>query len=178
MATEKEKTKITTNIIIALIVCFALGFGAGWYVQGSRVGSPDKELGAPGQATEEELGESLGQLAAPAGISLAGDNIQIAVADQSAGETVKVDTASLAQVSWLAVRDYQGGAMGSILGAKRLEGGKHREVVVELLRPTQPNQDYIIVVYLDDGDLAFDSKRDQLVKKDGQPWIAATFKII
>lgn len=82
--------------------------------------------------------------------------------DQPAGDSVRVVEARLSRVSWIAVRDDL-----RIYGAARVNppegGGTVNDITVPLLRNTEAGVTYKVVVYADDGDGAFDFKKDALV---------------
>ena len=165
---DKEKK----GIVIASIVGLAVGFVAGWSLKPPESGSQ--------LALQEENPAALPsvpaatQLASPAALDLSG-NLQVVAGNQRAAESVWVDRAVLEQESWLTVREYTGGKLGGILGAKRLPAGTHQAVVIELLAPTEPGKNYIIAVYLDNGDMLFDHRTDRPVQKDNQLWQASSF---
>ncbi len=92
-----------------------------------------------------------------ASVAVSGD--AVSVQDQSAGDTVRVDSATLPHMGWVAVRDGD----GRVLGAARLEAGAHTTVQVELLRATETGERYQILLYVDDGDKAFDLHKDTLL---------------
>lgn len=83
--------------------------------------------------------------------------------DQPAGDSVRIVEARLSRVSWIAVRDDM-----RIYGAARVNppqgGGTVTDVTVPLLRNTEAGATYKVVVYADDGDGAFDFKKDALVE--------------
>lgn len=87
---------------------------------------------------------------------------EVTVDDQPAGDRVVVADAKISRVSWIAVRDSM-----RIYGAKRVNpvgnGQTFTDVVVPLLRNTEAGKTYSVVVFADDGDGAFDFKKDALV---------------
>ncbi|OGG58009.1 hypothetical protein A2853_00745 [Candidatus Kaiserbacteria bacterium RIFCSPHIGHO2_01_FULL_55_17] len=155
-----------SNRIIAGIV-IALVFIGGWWLiarnastgdatDGETASEVENATGAiPGQVNE---GAILGPIAEDTPI-IAASNESIDVADQPAGMGVKVRSATLVQVGWIAVRD----ANGRTLGAGRFEPGTHADVEVSLLRATEAGQSYQALIYVDDGDKAFDLHKDILV---------------
>jgi hypothetical protein len=89
--------------------------------------------------------------------------------DQSAGDKVYVPTLSVGQTSWVAVRENNNDVIGRILGAQRVDAGVHENILVDLLRPTDSQVMYAVVLYKDDGDGEFDPKIDELIIKNGEP---------
>jgi hypothetical protein len=87
---------------------------------------------------------------------------EVTVEDQPAGDSVRVAEAKLSRVSWVAVRDDM-----RIYGAAKVTppvgGGTMQDITVPLLRNTEAGKMYKVVVYADDGDNAFDFKKDALV---------------
>ena len=172
MDTQK-KIYSGTYIVVAAVICLVVGFGIGWYSSQAQL----KSKGIENIENEDEQAtttvkvdiENLGNLAAVGTVSL-GESDDIEVENQAAGQTVSVKSVSLGQTTWLAVRDNNNGVLGNILGAKRLEIGKHTDVKIELLRPTLAEKSYFVVLYADDGDLAFDYKKDKLMESEGKPF--------
>lgn len=100
-----------------------------------------------GQEPNEEAGSTSGTLGT------------LAAADQAAGESVAVTGMSVTSDSWIAVREADG---SRVLGAARVAAGTE-SVTVPLLRATAAGTGYEVVIYTDDGDRAFDMKKDMLV---------------
>lgn len=97
-------------------------------------------------------------------------NHSIEIGDQPAGYAVVVDKVELADTSWIAVREQMSdGTFGNILGAARRDAGSLDRVVVDLLRPTEPDRHYVITEYIDDGDKLFDSKKDTQIMDNNKP---------
>jgi hypothetical protein len=107
-----------------------------------------------------------------------GEN-KIVVTDQSAGSVVTVTLVTLTERGWVVVYEDNNGALGNILGAKRLEAGTNLAPVT-LLRNTVPSMKYYVVLHSDNGNGTFDyisSKRTAdlpLADENGMP-IMATF---
>lgn len=80
-------------------------------------------------------------------------------ADQTAGMSVMVSGIQVAGDSWVAVREADG---SRVLGAALVTAGT-KSATVELLRATVAGKSYEVVIYTDDGDRAFDMKKDALV---------------
>lgn len=87
----------------------------------------------------------------------------VVVEDQAAGSSVVVASASLTKPSWIAIKD----AAGWILGARRFDMTSVPESSIPLLRATEAGKIYYAVIYVDDGDKAFDFKKDTVVVQAG-----------
>ena len=80
----------------------------------------------------------------------------ISVADQPSGLNVIVESVTVPPPGvWIAVREVNGSDLGNVLGAARVVG-PHTNVVVSLLRPTEPDRSYAAELYRDDNNGAFD----------------------
>ncbi len=80
----------------------------------------------------------------------------VAVADQPAGDSVVVESVTVPPPGvWVAVREMSGNDLGNVLGAARV-GGPRSNVVVPLLRATEPSRPYAVQLYRDDNNGAFD----------------------
>lgn len=98
----------------------------------------------------------------------------ISVSDQSAGNTVTVESVTVPPPGvWVAVRDVNGSTLGNVLGAE-LVGGPRSNVEVSLLRATVPGRQYAIELYRDDGNGTFDVNSDSVYVdfNTGEPVIA------
>lgn len=85
----------------------------------------------------------------------------VSVRDQQAGNTIVVDSASLAQDGWIVVHEeILDGVIGNALGATRKDAGTYTAVSIELLRPTVAGKHYWVTVYADNGDKIFSLKDD------------------
>ncbi len=80
----------------------------------------------------------------------------VSVANQSAGETVMVESVTVPPPGvWVAVREVIGSDLGNVLGAARVNGPRSN-VSVSLLRATEPGRTYAVQLYRDDDNGAFD----------------------
>lgn len=86
----------------------------------------------------------------------------VVVKNQPAGRAVAVERLELTSSSWIAVRETEAGFPTRILGAVLRDKGAHADVLVDLLRGTEPDRTYLISLYVDNGDAVFDSKVDVL----------------
>jgi hypothetical protein len=101
----------------------------------------------------------------------AGSGESVEVYDQAAGKKVAVQSLTLNQPSWVAVRD----ASGRILGAGWFPAGTQKNVSVSLLRATAAGQRYQVLLYADDGDRKFDLHKDTLLTEADGSVAGTTF---
>ncbi len=90
------------------------------------------------------------------------DQGAISVADQSAGDTVSLDSVEFpAKAGWIGVRDYENGQMSGLLGVARFNTDEGLlPDSVRLLRATEAGQTYAVVFYSDNGDKTFSLATD------------------
>lgn len=91
---------------------------------------------------------------------------RISVSDQSAGSVVEIESAVFPNdEGWIAVREYNDGQMGYILGAARWsrEQGLIPEEVT-LLRPTVAGAEYAVVFFTESGDREFSLANDSQIE--------------
>ncbi len=178
-----EKSGISNATIVALIVGLVLGFagGAYWYkgkmakiATTRNVVTDDKTKPATTTVTTKPV-STTDEDKAP--ISIVVDTNIISAANQSAGATVTVSKVSSNTEIWVAVREDNGGLMSNVLGAKKVSAGVTENVVIQLLRATKANSKYYIVLYKDNGDGAFDSKKDTIIESDGRV-VVSTFRTL
>ena len=98
-----------------------------------------------------------------------GDSVD--TVDQGAAKVAIASSVTLSKLGWVAVRD----ANEWILGAERLTAGSHKDVAITLLRGMEAGKTYQMVLYHDDGDMAFDLHKDSLVKKSDGSDVSAAF---
>lgn len=99
----------------------------------------------------------------------------VSVSDQPAGRAVMVSRIRLDVPAWIAVRELVNDSPTRILGAVLRDTGDHADVTVDLLRTTEPDREYVISLYKDNGDNVFDSKKDTLVEWATEDSAAARF---
>lgn len=79
----------------------------------------------------------------------------VSVARQSSGESVIVESVTVPPPGvWVAVREADGSTLGNVLGAARVVGPRSN-VVVPLLRSTEPGRSYAVQLYRDDNNGEF-----------------------
>ena len=128
-------------------------------------------------ATTSEVAYQASQASAPESASAATAGAQttasmgeaVTVADQKAGYSVDISDMTVARKSWVAIKDPEGSILGAGLFAPGTTSG-----TVSLLRATEAGKRYEAVIYVDDGDKAFELHKDMLVTgADGTPVSAA-----
>lgn len=83
----------------------------------------------------------------------------IVVADQNAGIEVHIKEVTLEKTGWIAIHESQNGSLGTVLGAQLFDAGK-QSGIVDLLRGTAPGNIYYAVLHDEDGDRAFNLRKD------------------
>ncbi len=98
----------------------------------------------------------------------------ITVADQTAGDSVRVGAVSLDADGWVVIHEEHNGVIGNALGAARETAGEHTNVVVPLLRATEAGNRYWVVLYGDNGDREFHLSDDFPFRESaGEPVIGS-----
>ena len=100
----------------------------------------------------------------------------ITVNNQAAGSAVTVGSATLSTNGWIVVHEERNGFIGNALGAKRKDAGTHQNIVIPLLRDTQENTRYWIVLYSDDGDKQFNLAADFPLRNTENEPITSSFQ--
>jgi hypothetical protein len=172
----------TTNRVIAIIVLLLIFIGGWWLIAKNSVKAPpatdtpaastDTGTTATNTNTNTSNNNNTGGSGSTNTIPTVEANGEaVEVRDQPAGMTVRVAGVQLAAMGWVAVRDSD----GRILGAARLDSGVHADVEVPLLRGTVAGGGYQVLIYVDDGDRAFDLYKDSLVMNSDAGVVGAAF---
>lgn len=179
---------LTKSIINAFLLGIIVGFAGYWAILDSGLGklasSPsDKntELSKEEMRGNENdnvtmLGNS-GDDIEKKKISLVatGENILV-VSNQPSGDVVIISMASIESSGWLAVHETgEEGMPGNILGAKRVDTGKHFALKIELLRGTSEGSNYFVVLHADDGDSEFSIDTELPLQDSAGDYITAEF---
>lgn len=155
----------TRNWIIGGVIVIILLVLAWWLFtkpQGLHLGSSATTTATTTGSTTTGTVGSTSSTTSGAGTvttTLNGESVQ--VDDQAAGNSVTVAKMNVTKSTWLAVRDAT-----HVLGARRFEPGV-TSGTIPLLRSTTKGQTYTIVMYVDDGDKAFDMHKDSLITNSG-----------
>ena len=89
----------------------------------------------------------------------------VTISNQPAGRSVTISDMTIARKSWVAVKDTSGSILGAALFAAGSTSGR-----VPLLRATRAGERYEALIYIDNGDKAFNLRKDLLVSAaDGSP---------
>jgi len=144
-------------IVGAVVIVAALG--GWWFFTGAGTNQTDDTVTPSENSTETSITSNSNDGRPTVAVNT---GEEVSVDDQPAGDSVRVVEAKLSRVSWVAVSDDM-----RIYGAARVTppqgGGTVNDITVPLLRNTESGKTYSVVVYADDGDGAFDFKKDALV---------------
>ncbi len=102
----------------------------------------------------------------------------VVVASQGAGDSVlvkSVDLDSKYDSGWVVVHELNGGVIANALGATRVDPGKSENVKVYLLRGTEHNKNYVVVLYKDNGDKEFSLKTDEPISNANKELVMSSF---
>ncbi len=174
----------TQKTVISFVVGVVVGGGYMQFTMGQPLSAlPDSFkniwlLGAVKGGTPSTANANAENVATPAvevTIATSPAASPITVSDQAASSVVFLSGLTLAQSTWVAIHEDAEGEPGRILGAARYDAGVSSGNV-ELLRPTVRGGLYYAVLYVDDGDRQFDSKKDVQVKDETGKTVMASFK--
>jgi hypothetical protein len=144
------ETQDSQKTLVAFVVGLLIGGMLVWAFSGpsDNAKKDDKKMDEVTASTTTETTDS----SAPAAIEVGDANIK--VADQAAGNTVKIDAATYpVEEGWIAIRDYQDDKEGMVLGAMRFSKRDGLNPMdIELTRPTVAGQKYAISLYEETGD--------------------------
>jgi hypothetical protein len=105
--------------------------------------------------------------------AMAGVNTTVAtitVKEQMPGGTVSVEYVEISEDGWVVVHETEAGHVLNALGAARLDVGTHDDVLIELLRETNPGGTYAIILYTDNGNKEFEIRGDlPMIDVEGNP---------
>lgn len=155
----------TRNWIIGGVILIAVLVAAWWlFTKPAGIGSTanpaaTSSLADAGSTTATGTSGTAGTVgsAARGTVTTTLQNESVRADDQPAGDAVVIAKMNLTRSTWIAVRDGK-----SIMGARRFEPGVTTGTV-NLLRNTAAGQQYTVLMYVDDGDKAFDMHKDMLV---------------
>lgn len=150
-----ERAYQATIAVLALII---LVWGGWWAWCKQTNATPKSDTTSSGAQQSSSTNEEKTTTSSATSLMQVGGDA-VSVGDQPAGSFVIVESVTIPQIGWVAVRD----SGGRVLGAARVEAGTHQAVQVELLRNTVSGEMYQVLVYVDDGDKSFDLHKDTLV---------------
>lgn len=168
---EEEGGLSTWQKVVGALV-IGLLLGAGGYVIFGGKKEPTKET-TGSQVSEEStesdtsadsettMDSSKGETVSGSGSTMTnpaetsssvGASADVVVAEnQTAGDSVLVKLASLAQDGWIVVHEDRAGKPGNVLGATYRAAGLYNNVSVHLLRGTSAGGTYYVMIHKDDG---------------------------
>lgn len=148
---------------IGILVGLLIGMAIGWRMDSSLIAHG-------GNDSNNQQATTTGS----SNTTMAANPDDLSVKNQASGKAVLVAHVTLPTLGWVAVHEVLNGeTMGNVLGASRLEAGSHDNVVVNLLRGTEPNKQYAVILYADNGNKQFDLHADMAVEAtDGNPIVA------
>jgi len=95
----------------------------------------------------------------------------IDIRDQLSGNVVNIAAVTLELDGWIVVHEERDGVLANALGAARRDAGTHENITIPLLRNTEAEGTYWIVLYSDNGDRQFNLTDDfPLRNNDGNPF--------
>lgn len=144
------------KMVIVATLAFILGFGLAWLILSQKGGS----VAVNGQSTTTP---SQSELSTTTGANF------VQVPNQAEGVSVEVPQVKLDRLGWVVIHEDDNGAPGRILGAQLYDAGTSSGSV-DLLRGTIAGNKYYAMLHEDNGDRAFDPKKDTpILGADGNP---------
>ncbi|MDO8556981.1 MAG: hypothetical protein Q7R98_00770 [Candidatus Jorgensenbacteria bacterium] len=152
----RKKTSWPTIVLIA-IVAFVVGLGISWYVFGrsDEMAGEVPEISSTATSTYIKTDGS-NQISA---VASSGGNT-IVVDNQSAGDSVVIQSVSFENPGWVAIHEERDGVVGNTLGAGWFPAGTSSGVI-ELLRGTVSGGTYYAVLHGDNGDKLYNYTTDK-----------------
>ena len=153
--------------IIVATLSFIVGFGLAWLITANRVPNNSGSL----DSSEQLATSTISSEATSTSLN------SISVKDQMAGTEVFFDQAVFQNPGWVVIHEDDNGAPGRILGAQLFDSGTWSGKV-ELLRGTLQDKVYYTMLHSDNGDRAFDPKKDMPIQDEGGAPIMQMFKTV
>lgn len=153
-----------SKVVLSFVVGIVLGSVGTWAILGNTALSPTLIFNS------SELLEGSGTKDATSAE-------YIIVENQLAGDRVLVKEIALSASTWAVVHEDVKGVPGNALGAQRFDRGIHSGTI-DLLRSTNFDQNYYVLLYRDDGDREFNLETDSLVVDGDNDPIKGTFQVI
>jgi hypothetical protein len=155
------------KLIIVAALSFIVGFGLAWLILANKETNTTSD---PADKTTEEI-----KLTDSSDPMNSDRSNMIVVNNQKEGTLVTLDKVVLTKTSWIVIHEIENSQPTKILGAQLYDAGTWSGSV-ELLRGTIAGGKYMAMIHEDNGDRAFDPKRDTpALDKDGKT-IAAEFE--
>ncbi len=169
--TNTQKWSWIIGTVLGVIIIILIG----WLIARHRSASPvvGEMVNATSTATttaDSNTGADTGANAATRAPAETISGAAVSAKDQKPGNTVEIAAVTLPQRGWVAVQDSK----GCTLGAALVQAGTS-STTIPLLRNTVAGDAYKVVLYIDNGNGAFDLHGDTLVDgPDGMP-VSASF---
>lgn len=167
---EAEQQQDTSKTLVAFVVGLLIGGMLVWAFSGPSADAPEPNATdettqetTTEETTTEESEESVSddETATDTPTMEIGDGA-VEVSDQPAGMSVTLDRATYpVEEGWIGVRDYDNGQLSFIKGVVRFSEAANlvpQDIVLQV--PTQPGQEYAVVMFTEDGDNAFNPAGD------------------
>ena len=165
--------------VIVATLAFIIGFGLAWLIMANKNVSPSNSDTASSTETMTDTDTSMTDETSSGtdttAMTPSVKNDTVVVEDQAAGTSVTVSKVSFREAGWVVIYEDNSGAPGRILGAQLFDAGTWPGTV-ELLRGTVAGQTYYAVLSSDNGDRAFDPKKDEPLKGENGAMVVTTFK--
>jgi hypothetical protein len=166
---EEAQQQDSSKTLVAFVVGLLIGGMLVWAFSGPSADAPqpnqnDEAVEVTEEGTTNEEGEAATseEEATPAAPSLEVGDGAVEVQNQPAGMSVTLDRATYPiEEGWIGVRDYDNGQLSFIKGVVRFSaaaGLVPQDIVLQV--PTQPGQEYAVVMFSEDGDNVFNPAGD------------------
>ena len=172
-----------TKTILSLIAGFIVGILIiwGWNTYSNQ--SPNREVSATttspsnlNASTSTPVVVSDSGAITSTKVEFATESSNISVANQPSGSTVSITSFTLETDGWAVVHEEKNGFIANALGAVRRDEGQYTNITIPLLRDTQSDSRYWIVLYSDNGDRQFNLQTDSPLKDSLDSPITSSFK--
>ncbi len=111
--------------------------------------------------------------ASPTEVAQGGD--RVAVSPQFPGNTLYLDSVTLANGGWVAVHESNAGAPGKVIGSKYFAAGTNPGSI-DLSSSMVSGKEYIVMLHADNGDMKFDESIDPPLRDSYGNIIMTTIK--
>lgn len=153
-----------SKVVLSFVIGLVLGSVATWSVLGSTAFSPTTFINSSNLLDDTVMATSTSPE-------------YVIVDDQLAGSRVLIKEIALTDSGWAVVHEDAGGVPGNALGAQRFDKGVHSGTI-DLLRNTNVDRSYYVLLYRDNGDREFDLETDNLVIDTQDSPVKDTFQVI
>jgi hypothetical protein len=166
---EADQQQDSSKTLVAFVVGLLIGGMLVWAFSGPSADAPQPnqddevtEVIEEGTTNEDDEAATTDDESTPTAPTLeVGDGV-VEVQNQAAGMSVTLDRATYPiEEGWIGVRDYDNGQLSFIKGVVRFSaaaGLVPQDIVLQV--PTQPGQEYAVVMFSEDGDNVFNPAGD------------------